>query len=277
MSPADSPKKAAKRAVRKTDKGDASVAKRAAELLARTDSSDGVVSLARAARSLIPESPVVGEDRSSDRLARLIAQARGEQPSAVRELGLAGVEVWQTLTRRRGGKGVARIPDEPVATTIMFTDLVAFSTWALRAGDDHVLELIRAVDQATATVLRRRGGQVVKTLGDGTMAAFTDAGQAILAAFEAVTAVNAIEVAGYRPQLRVGLHTGMPRAVDGDFLGIDVNIAARVGAAAGAGEVFVSDAVVAEVDPTQFVLRRKRFRAKGVPKETVVYSVVPKL
>ncbi|QKT07349.1 adenylate/guanylate cyclase domain-containing protein [Gordonia sp. X0973] len=254
---------------------DASVARRAADLIARTDSSEGAVSLARAARNLIPE-PVTGAaERPSDRIARLIEQAHGEQPSAMRELGLAGVEIWQTLTRRR--KAVGERIDRAVPATIMFTDLVSFSTWALHAGDDHVLALIRAVDEATAAVVRRRGGQVVKNLGDGTMAVFVDAEQAILAAFETITAVNAVEVDGYRPQLRVGLHTGMPRSVGDDFLGVDVNIAARVGAAAGSGEVYISQAVVDQVDPERFVLRRKRFRAKGVPKGLLVFSVVPKL
>ncbi|GAB11241.1 adenylate cyclase [Gordonia araii NBRC 100433] len=280
MSPADKPAKKsapAKRAGR-TDKAEGSVAKRAAELLARTDSSESAVTLARAARNLVPGvggAPLGGDERPSDRLARLIEQAHGEQPSAMRELSLATVEMWQSLTRRRSKNAAPRIPDGPM--TIMFTDLVSFSTWALRAGDDHVLELIRAVDAATATVVRRRGGQVVKNLGDGTMAVFADAEQAILAAFETITAISAIEIGGYRPQLRAGLHTGTPRPVGDDYLGVDVNIAARVGAAAGAGEVFVSDAVVDEIDNERFVLRRKRFRAKGVPKETVVYSIVPKL
>lgn len=292
MSPSNTPKKtvtkkptakkatAKKAAVKKPAAKDAirpdSVAKRAAELLARTDASEGALSIARAARSLVPDSPAVGGEGPSDRVARLIEQAHGEQPSAMRELSLATVEMWQSLTRRRPKSG-PRASDEPVAATIMFTDLVDFSTWALRVGDDHVLELIRAVDTATTAVVGRHGGRVVKNLGDGTMAVFADAEQAIYAAFEAITAISAIEVDGYRPQLRVGLHTGMPRAVDDDYLGVDVNIAARVGAAAGAGEVFISDAVVDEVDAQRFVLRRKRFRAKGVPKETAVFSVIPKL
>ena len=124
----------------------------------------------------------------------------------------------------------------------------------------------------------RHGGQVVKNLGDGTMAVFADAGAAIYAAFEAITAISAIEVDGHRPQLRVGLHTGMPRAVDDDYLGVDVNIAARVGAAAGAGEVFISDAVVDEGRCAAFRPAAQTVsRAKGVPKETTVFSVIPKL
>ncbi|GAB18468.1 adenylate cyclase [Gordonia effusa NBRC 100432] len=249
-----------------------SARRRAAELLARTDSSEPAVKFARAARTVMAGSPpAVGRaERPSDRLARLIDQANHEQPSAVRELGLASVEVWQNLTRRRP-RG-----NRPVPTTILFTDLVAFSTWALGAGDDHVLKLLAAVNTATAEVVKSRGGQIVKGLGDGTMAVFVDAGEAITAAHETIIAVNAISIDGYRPQLRAGVHTGAPRAVGDDFLGVDVNIAARVSSAAGPGEVFASDRALEQCDPEAFATRRRRFRAKGVPKELQVFSVVPK-
>lgn len=67
------------------------------------------------------------------------------------------------------------------------------------------------------------------------MAVFVDGADAIEAAHEACVAVSAITVDGYRPALRAGLHTGKPREGD-DYLGVDVNIAARVAdAAAGRG------------------------------------------
>lgn len=249
-----------------------SARRRAAELLARTDSSESAVRLARTARSMVagPPPTVNPAERASDRLASLIDEANRERPSAVRELGLASVEMWQNLTRRRVRS------DEPVPTTILFTDLVAFSTWALAAGDDQVLKLLSAVNTATLDVVRAHGGQIVKGLGDGTMAVFADPGEAIVAAHETILAVSAITIDGYRPQLRAGVHTGAPRAVGDDFLGVDVNIAARVAAAAGAGEVFASDAALAECDAEAFSVRRKRFKAKGVPKELKVFAVVPK-
>ncbi len=245
---------------------------RAAEIIARTDSSASAVKLARAARGLVATPPpsLHADERPSDRITRLIEQANHEQPSAVRELGLATVEVWQNLTRKRAKS------DEPVPTTVLFTDLVAFSTWALRSGDDQVLRLLGAVNSATADVVRGHGGQVVKGLGDGTMAVFAAPSDAITAAHEVIGAVAAIDIDGYHPQLRAGVHTGSPRAVGDDFLGVDVNIAARVAAAAGAGEVYVSDAALEQTDPDSFVARRKRFKAKGVPRELIVYSVIPK-
>ncbi|MEJ9080934.1 adenylate/guanylate cyclase domain-containing protein [Gordonia malaquae] len=246
---------------------------RANKFLTRTDSSETALKAARFARSLAPGETIAPKtDRTSDRVARMIGDANADRPSAVRELGLASVAVWQNIVERR-----RPAPDSaPVPATILFTDIVSFSTWALRAGDDHVLDLIGQVNEACARVIRRRGGQVVKTLGDGTMAVFVDAEQAISAAYECGEAVNAITVAGHRPALRAGLHTGAPRAVGDDFLGVDVNIAARVCDAAGASEVFISDATLAAVDADKYVVKRRRFRAKGVPKEMTVYRVLPR-
>jgi class 3 adenylate cyclase len=245
------------------------------EFLAKTDGNASVVRLARAVRTRTPGAGVeVNPDRlrNSDRVAELIARARGEKPSAVRELGLAAVESWQAFVTRRGNTK----PSVDGPLTILFTDLVGFSTWALGAGDDAVLTLLGEVNRASEEIIARRGGTVTKYLGDGLMAVFRDGTDAIEAAHEAGLAVSAITLDGYRPALRAGLHTGEPRAVGDDFLGVDVNIAARVADAASAGEVLATEATLACTDETKYIKRRRRFRAKGTPKDLVVYAVFPR-
>lgn len=209
--------------------------------------------------------------RASGRVARLITEAAGEHPSVTRELGLTAVQVWQAARSRGGGNGRAR------ERTIVFTDLVEFSEWALHAGDDQVLRLLREVGRASEQAIVARGGTVVKSLGDGLMVVFDDTAAAVEAADAACTAVSAITCDGYRPQLRVGLHRGMPRRVRGDYLGVDVNIAARVAGAASSSEVLISGPALAELDTDRYsVRRRRRFRAKGAPRDLDVYSIVPR-
>jgi class 3 adenylate cyclase len=239
-------------------------------LLRESDRHEGVINTARSVRRLAPgRIAAPGGDRTSDRVARLILRAGADQPSAMRELGLTAVQVWQALGRSGSADGVA--------VTILFTDLVGFSSWALVAGDDQVLRLLGEVGTASRTVITRHGGTVVKSLGDGLMAVFDTSGPAIDAAYEACTAVSAITIEGYRPQLRTGLHAGTPRRVGRDYLGVDVNVAARVAAAASGGEVLASGQALATVDTDRYTLRRRRwFRAKGAPKGLEVYSVVPR-
>jgi adenylate cyclase len=77
-----------------------------------------------------------------------------------------------------------------------------------------------------------------------------------------------IQIDGYQPELRAGIHWGRPRKLGGDYLGVDVNVAARVCDAAKAGQVLVSDPAVAMLPQNGLVLgRRKRLKADGTPRE----------
>jgi adenylate cyclase len=88
------------------------------------------------------------------------------------------------------------------------------------------------------------------------------------AALDAQDAMAEIEVEGHRPQLRAGVHWGRPRKLGGDYLGVDVNIAARVCDAAKAGQVLVSDPALTQLGQDGVVRgRRKRLRAAGTPRE----------
>jgi adenylate cyclase len=83
-----------------------------------------------------------------------------------------------------------------------------------------------------------------------------------------------ISVAGHTPSMRAGVHCGRPRKLGGEYLGVDVNVAARVGAAAGGAEVLVSQPAAERLDPETFdVGRAKRLKAPGAPRELRVSSV----
>ncbi|MEC3976157.1 adenylate/guanylate cyclase domain-containing protein [Amycolatopsis sp. H20-H5] len=241
------------------------------------DSRNGLVRTARLVRGLVPGDSTLGDSLSttaghpSDRVARLLGEARADQPSVLRELGLAAVQVWQAFSGTRVGLGA------DTEITVLFTDLVGFSSWALEVGDDQALRLLREVSDVTAVSIDRHHGKVVKGLGDGLMAVFGDATSAVEAAHEAGVAVSAVDIDGYRPQLRAGLHSGRPRRVGRDYFGVDVNVAARVADAASGGEVLITGSTLGGIDGGRFtVRRRRRFRAKGAPKDLEVYAVVPR-
>jgi adenylate cyclase len=94
------------------------------------------------------------------------------------------------------------------------------------------------------------------------------------AALDAQAALTEVEVDGHQPSLRVGLHWGSPRRLGGDYLGVDVNIAARVVDAAKGGQVLVSDAFLAQLPPGQLRAgRATRLRAHGAPRDLRVIRV----
>ena len=75
-----------------------------------------------------------------------------------------------------------------------------------------------------------------------------------------------IEVDGYRPPAAHRYPPRPPRKIGGDYFGVDVNIAARLGDAAERGEVLVSDSVREELDGRRFKFGRAReLDAPGAP------------
>lgn len=249
-------------------------AKAALERVVQTDANPQFLKIARWVRQRLPGDSELGDalslagDEPSLVLARRLSELGAERASATRELGLGALQVWQALSEAQGrGRGQREV-------TILFTDLVEFSSWALEAGDDAALDLLRRVGACEDAAVAAQGGRVVKRLGDGMMAAFGDADSAVRAALAAREQVESVAVDGYRAQLRAGIHTGKPRKLGGDYLGVDVNVAARVAGGAKAGEVLVSSAACAKLDDSVYTLKRKRrFKAKGAPKELEVFSV----
>lgn len=245
--------------------------------LRRTDTNPALVRAARATREMLPGDARFGDElstaggRPTEILARHLVEVGEVRESATKELGLSALQVWQTISQSAGrGQG-----SEQVA--ILFTDLVGFSEWTLEAGDEAALELLREVARVVEPAITERGGRVIKRLGDGHMAVFPSAQDAVAAAFEIHGRLAQVNVAGHTPQLRAGVHLGHPRKLGGDYLGVDVNIAARVAAAADSGEVLVSSAALATLDgDAHDAKRRRRFRAKGAPRDLEVYAVQPR-
>ena len=207
-------------------------------------------------------------------VARVADRLFDEQPSVSKELGLGALQVWQAFAERTGrGAG-------DVELTILFTDLVGFSNWSLQVGDDVALELLRAVARAIEPPVLGHRGKVVKRLGDGLMATFPAPQLAFDAIQQARLRLRDVEVAGHRPKLKAALHTGHPRSMGGDYLGVDVNVAARLVEKAGPDEVLVSDTALAGLDPETVSTRRKKVFAlthvKGIPPGMVVYSAMPR-
>ena len=203
-----------------------------------------------------------------ERIGRLVSSVEPERPSAVRELGLGALQAWQALSEAQGrGRG-------SVDVAILFTDIVKFSPWALEAGDEAALELLRQLATVEDEAISDHGGSLVKRLGDGAMSVFARADDAVGAALQTQDGAREVEVMGHSPALRAGVHVGRPRRVGGDYLGVDVNIAARVGECAKAGEVLVSDPARAAMDGAGFEFGRpRRLRESGAPRDLSVRSV----
>jgi class 3 adenylate cyclase len=248
-----------------------------------TNHSPGAVAFFRRARRLLPGDPEFGDPLSTAgeggprAAARAADRLLGDRDAVSREVSLGVLQVWQALT-----EGVSRRPANP-EVTLVFTDLVGFSTWSLEAGDEAALTLLRQVARAVEPPLLDAGGHIVKRMGDGLMAVFGNPTVAVRAILAAKEALQSVEVAGYRPRMRVGIHTGRPQRLAADWLGVDVNIAARVMERATKGGIMVSSSTLdlipqSELDALGVVAKRARkpvfaHKSAGLPADLAIYRL----
>jgi predicted ATPase/class 3 adenylate cyclase len=124
--------------------------------------------------------------------------------------------------------------------TFVFTDLES-STRLWEAFPDAMKDAMERHDAILRDAVVRSEGRVVKVTGDGVMAVFSSAPDAINACLEAQRALHD-QAWGETGSLRVrmGIHAGEAQSRAGDFYGPPVNRAARIMAAAHGGQVLLS-------------------------------------
>lgn len=131
-------------------------------------------------------------------------------------------------------------------STILFTDLVGSTELRTRLGDVAADELRRAHDQLLGAAVDEQGGTLVKSLGDGILAAFgatTDAVAAAAAIQQSIDRANRRVDDARRLAVRVGISAGDVSWEDGDCHGTPVVTAARLCDRAVGGQILVDDLV----------------------------------
>lgn len=175
----------------------------------------------------------------------------------------------QTLNRRiidgvenalvGAGRQQAR-PESPPA--IAFVDLSGFTTLTMERGDDVAAAAATRLGELAGASADASDGRVVKLLGDGVLLRFDSAVAAIGAVLHLVAEVPKSGL----PPAHAGIAAGRVVLRDGDVYGATVNLAARVAAHAGPGQVVVEEgAVVALPAGTARFEPLGRVELKGMP------------
>jgi class 3 adenylate cyclase len=131
-------------------------------------------------------------------------------------------------------------------TTVLFTDLAGSTEERARLGEEVADELTRRHDRILATEISAHHGVVVKTLGDGVLATFGSAANAVAAAVaiqQTVADLNDDLPAPLR--VKIGISAGDVAWRGSDPAGTPVIEAARLCAQAGAGQILIADIVQA--------------------------------
>lgn len=160
--------------------------------------------------------------------------------------------------------------------TILITDLVGSTELRARLGEELAEVVRREHDQLLAQAVADCHGTVVKGLGDGVMASFGSAADAVAAAVAIQQAFDTRSRRAAEPLVvRVGVSGGDVSIEDGDCFGTPVVEASRLCAAADGGQILVADVVraMARGRGGHAFLHLGELDLKGLPEPVVAYEV----
>ena len=122
--------------------------------------------------------------------------------------------------------------------TFLFADIAGYSLVADQHGDEAAADLALYFLSRASSLASIHGGELVKSLGDAVMVRTENAADSIRLALDLV---NEFSQDPALPAIHAGLHTGPAVQRADDWWGATVNVAARVAAAAGPGQVLVTE------------------------------------
>jgi adenylate cyclase len=182
----------------------------------------------------------------------------------------------------------AQMPSERRPVTILFADLVGFSTLAEHLDPEELRTLMTETFSDLTREVEQRGGVVEKFIGDAVMAVFgaptaheDDPDRAVEAAVEMLDAVRRRSEHTPTPlRLRIGINSGLVvsgQVGDGTQTGVmgdAVNVAARLQQVADPGEITVSESVWRRVRDGYDGQRIGALEVKGRDQAVEAYRVV---
>jgi class 3 adenylate cyclase len=206
-------------------------------------------------------------------LLGIALRRQGDEHAATGELEAAEAvfeRLGARLDQERAKELLGRLQAQ---RTFIFTDIVDSTRLIETLGDQKWRKLLARHDELLRERIVESGGEVIKHTGDGYFAAFGSPRAAIEAAVAIQRALDAEIVA---PDVRIGGHTSTAFKTGGEFAdygGQGVHIAARIGAAAGAGEILVSKETIDGVGSTFRLSEPRSETLKGLEQPVEVVSV----
>lgn len=154
--------------------------------------------------------------------------------------------------------------------TIMFSDIVGYTS-IMGENEDLAFDLVKSNTQIHKEILGEYNGRLVKELGDGVLCAFSNAEDAVRAAYE----IQKHYLRTGELNLRIGLHLGEIIEEDGDVFGDAVNIAARIESLGSPKSILFSDKVYSQL-PLQSslqIVNLGTFKLKNVERPVEIHAL----
>lgn len=191
--------------------------------------------------------------------AQLLTRLKALAPSLEAFLGY----VWRRHVVAAAVRTWAAPPSADGALTVGFADMVGFTAMAQALETGELAAVVASFEALAHENIVKRGGRVVKMIGDEVMFSVDD-GE--VAADIALALVEAHAKHDVLPELRIGLASGAALAWEGDLFGPTVNLASRLVNLARPGTVLLSADLAERLRETpDFELRRlPAVKLKGI-------------
>jgi len=212
---------------------------------------------------------------------------------AIKENNILKMYVDETVLNFMGGQEFesSLMRNETVTATVAFIDICSFTSISENEPPDTVVKLLNKYFDVMVKEIIEQGGYIDKFIGDAIMAVFRgdyhldraiDACLAVRDRVEALPAVS--ENVSFAPNVSIGINSGEMisgnigsaslRRLDYTVIGDAVNIAQRLQAAAGPGEVVISEQAYEKVKESFNCIRVGEISLKNKSNPMIVYKVM---
>jgi adenylate cyclase len=161
-----------------------------------------------------------------------------------------------------------------VEGTFLFADIAGFTALTEAHGDEEAAQLVDRFCGEVGALLPGFGGEKVKSIGDAVLLRMAEPRAAVALGLRLAHGMLGNHGA---PTIRVGMHHGSAVCRNDDYFGTTVNLAARVSALAGGGEVLLTAATGAAAGELDGVVyeARGRHELKGIADAVEIVAAVP--
>jgi len=161
--------------------------------------------------------------------------------------------------------------------TVLFTDIAGSTSMTQELGDAEAQKAVRVHNRIVRQSLTAFGGKEVKHTGDGIMASFSGATNAVESCIHMQRQVE--QHNKFDPSLplhlKIGINAGEPIAEDDDLFGTTVQMAARITDGAKADQIFVSEIVRGICVGKDFkFVNRGGYEMKGLDEPITLFQVI---
>ncbi len=157
---------------------------------------------------------------------------------------------------------------ELTSKIVLFADVAGSMEIFAKMGVVSATDVIGNAVKVCSDAIAQEDGKVVKLLGDGVLAIFSDAGAAARAALEIQRLHDRGDI-----RFKIGIDAGMVIDTSNDVFGDAVGLASRLSERAHAGEIFASAAAAANMPDEIGKSDQSELWLKGYPKAVNVYSI----